>query len=160
MSEPVPTRISQLIDWIYGQLQTTFPEHLEILDTDELDENPATVLAKGFGVAVEAAENSERCLENTAYYYRRELTVILTRETLSLGSDSASRKKKLKLALEDLNLLLLALVGQRTVVSAGKVLAFDFKFVSDSGARFTVIKDIPHIFIELTVSAEYREPKT
>lgn len=152
------TRISLLLDYLEEILEEALPEHAQLLDPDDLTENPDATLKKGWGYSVGQAENSERELSGSVYWYRREFTIILTRSNLSLYSDGASKLQALKDILEDLNLVLQEMKGTRVVMASdGSQTAFDFKFVRDSGPRATDLNDVPHLFIELTVSAEYRE---
>lgn len=161
MSGPSPSRISKLYDAFLAAVAEALPCHVELLDANDLFENPAQILKQGFGLTIGDGENDDRCMESTAYYYKRDFTVVLVREVLALASDAESRKQKWKLALEDLHLVLKALTGLYAVVGAdGQVLSWSVEYTKDSGPRDTQINDVPYVFIELTVSARYREPTT
>lgn len=163
MNGPSPSRISKIFDHYMKEIALALPEHSELMDTDEIDENPDAVLKAGYGVTVGSGENTEECMEATAYYYRREFTVILTRSVLATVGDTKTRKDQWKQSLEDLHQVLKRLTGQYSILDPDdptKVLSFKSAYANDSGPRATVIRDMPYVFIELTVSAEYREPTT
>jgi len=160
MGSPTPTLIGNIIDYIYTMLDTALPASSGygiLLDPDDLTNNPAEILKSGYGVSVEDAQNTEREITGGVYWYRRNFTIVLVRSVLSLYSDAATRKQGIKDVLEDLNLVLQQMKGTRVVTIANVQTAFDFKFVHDSGPRPTQIGDIPYFFIELTISAEYRQ---
>lgn len=158
MSDPTPSRISQIVDWLYTELAAAVPQAQQLLDPDDLFENPPELLARGWGISIGAAENSNRCLSNDAYYYRRDFTVVLTYSMVSLEGTPDLRKAKAKLALEDLNLVLKRLRGSNTIMDGTTTVAFSFSFQGDSGPKPIVVNGEAFVFIELTVSAEYREP--
>lgn len=162
MSQPAATRITHLLAFLDSELAAALPEHKELQDPDDLFENLDTELSRGWGVSVGGAENTERCMDGQAYYLRREFTIVLTRDIASQLSDRALRKRNRDRLLEDLTLVMKRFTGQYTVTLEGTttVLAFDFKFVNDVGVKEIVVNDARYIFTELTVSAEYREPKT
>lgn len=159
-----PTRISKIYDFYMSELDAALPEHEELFDIDNLDENPAEVLARGYGMGIGDGENTDRCMEDGAYYYRRSFTIILTRDVTSLYADTATRKDIWKGILEDLHLVLKRLTGSHEIVEnvSGRtsVISFKTEYADDSGPRSTVIEGQNYVFIELTVSAEYREPTT
>lgn len=157
MGSPAPSKISQIIDFLEEQLSEALPDHAQLLDPDDLENNPAESLKQGVSWGVDEAENSEREIPANSYWYRRNFTVVIVRSALSLYSDGATKKQAVKDILEDLNLVLLKLKGSRVVIVNGAQVAFDFKFVRDSGPRPIALNDVQHLFIELTVSAEYRE---
>lgn len=160
MSKLAPTRISRILDHFYSEIRTVFPEHQELFDADDLFENPAEILAKGFGIVVGPGENTNRCLGNEEYYWLREFTLILTQDFLAIASDPLSKITKSKLALEWFHVLLNRLAGQNTIIVDGETQSFKVDVTRDSGPRTITVNDAQYLFIELTVTAEYREPKT
>lgn len=160
MSDPAPSRISKIIDFYYSELRAALKEHKELLDADDLFENPPEILSKGWGFVIGEGENTERCLENGAYYYRRNFTIVLTRDYIALNAAPEHKLAKQKLLLEDANLALKRLARQNSLVDGTTVLSFKADALRDSGPRPIVVNDTPYHFIELTVSAEYRELTT
>lgn len=155
-----PTRITKLLAYLDSELAACFPTHLELQDPDDLFENLDTELAAGWGVVVEGSRNTERCLDGQNFYLQRDLTIVLTRDLASQGSDRKLRKAKRDQLLEDVVLLYKRLTGQFSIEVDGVTLAFAFSFAGDSGVREISVRDGRYIFTEITVSAEYREPKT
>lgn len=157
MSNPSPSKISRITDWLISECKACLKEHQELLDPDDLFENPAQMLAKGWGLVIGEAENTERCLGNQEYYYRRGFTFVLTRDAVALQSSPDLKREKAKLILEDLNLLLKRLAGSNSITVDNVTYSFAIKFERDSGPRNIVVNGESFNFIELTVSAEYRE---
>lgn len=160
MSTPTPTRITKLIAYLESEIQSALAEHIELQDPDDLFENNETELAKGWGLVVEGAENSERCHEAGAFYLRRRFTIIITQDLLSQGSDRKLRKAKRDQLLEYAVLLFKRFTGQYSITVDGTTLAFIFAFEGDSGVKEITVNDSRFAFMELSISAEYREPKT
>lgn len=162
MNGPASTRISEIYDWLFEQIQLALPTHRELSDPDDLFESLDSDLAQGFGVTIGEGENTQLCIDARSYYYKRDFTVILTREVLTQNADAKSRRDKWKQALEDLHQVLARLTPNVSIVdqtvSPARVNSFKFLAVNDGGPRSTTIRDINYVFIELTVSAEYREP--
>jgi hypothetical protein len=155
-----PSRISKIYDWFLSEVAAALPDHSELMDPDDLTENPDGLLAKGYGITIGAGQNTNRCIEANAYYYQRDFTIILTRDLVRLQADSDSRKEKWKNILEDLHLVLQRLTGSYSIVEGTSVISFKNEYSSDSGPRATVINGNDYVFIELTVTAEYRETKS
>lgn len=160
MSLPDITKISKIYDHLLAQMASALPKHLELSDPEELDESLPAELAQGIGVSIGQGEHPERCLSDQEYFYQREFTLIVTRDVTHLMGDAKSRKERWKLILEDLHLVLQKLTGQHTIVNGTEVISFKMAYTRDSGPRATVINNVPYAFIELTVSAEYRERTT
>lgn len=155
-----PSRISKIYDHFLEQLKLALPCHQELMDAEELDENPDDMLSKGYALAIGDGRNTDRCMESTAYYYERQFTVLLVRDVIAQQADKDLRKEKWKNALEDLHQVLKRLTGAHSIVDGSNVISFKVAYADDSGPRSTFIRDIPYVFIELTVTAEYREPTT
>lgn len=157
MSDPVPSRISKIVDWLYDEIKAALPESLELLDPNDLFENPPNILARGWGVSIEQGENTERCLDDQSYYYRRLFTMVLSKDYVAMDSDPDTKRAKQKALLEDLNLLLKRLTGQNSIEDSTGTTSFIVRFEGDSGPRPITVNGQDFLFIELTVSAEYRE---
>ncbi len=156
------SRISKIDNWIYAAVAAALPNHVILNDTEDLEENFESQLNAGYGTTMGDGEPREREIQDGSYYQVREFTVIITRDYLAQQADGHSRRMKRQALMEDLHAVRLALIGNRVIKEEGttRVLSFDLKFTGDSGPRDTVIGGKPFLFIEMKVSAEYREPKT
>lgn len=160
MSEPNRSRISKIIDWLYATVPSVLPEHIELLNPDDLFENPTEVLAKGWGISIGDGENTERCLGTEAYHWRREFTVIVTQDLLAIAGDQKSVRDKQKLALEWCHALLKMFTASASIADpdgSGDMISFKADVLRDSGPRQITVNDADYIFVELTLALEYRE---
>lgn len=152
------SKISYIFDRLITEMQDALKEHQELLDFEDLENNAPAILAKGFGIGVGAGRNTERCFDGLSYYYEREFVLIITRSALTTYADAQTRKDQIKTILEDLDLVMKGLTGDFTFVDTdGTEKSFNVKFANDGGPKSTVIVGEKYQFIELTVTAEYRE---
>lgn len=155
------SRVADILDFFYDQTKAALPDHQELLDTEDLNNNPEGITKQGYGITVASGEHPERDLCNNAYWYRRYFDVLITREVVSLYSDSATRKAAMKQILDDLHAVLNKWAGVNDLVtSTGQQKAFAFVVRKDPGPKPMIIGGKQHLYIEVTISAEYREPKT
>lgn len=163
MSDPSPTRISKLLDWLYATLPTILTDHQELLDPDDLFENTPSQLERGWGISLGDGQNTNRDLCSTHYHWAREFTVVITHDLRSLGTDLTSRRSKQKAALEWTHKLLQLFGRTSSIVDpldSTRTLSFKADVLRDSGPRQITINDTPYLFVEITISLEYRELTT
>lgn len=158
MTLPAASKISQIYDFMVAKAKTALQTHQELVDFDDLLENPAPILDAGYGVQVGNGRDTEREICSTHYYYEREFVLILTREVTALKSDVETRKKKHKQILEDYHQFKKLVEGTHTALADdGTELSFNVKYASDSGPRTFSAHDKEYIFLEATITAEYLE---
>lgn len=164
MSHPTPSRITAIYNHLLKQVALALPCHKELFDTDEIDENPPELLNAGYGVVLNDGENTNLCISSQEYYHRRDFVILITREVVALEAATEQRTEKWLSIMEDLHQVMKRLARETsivdTTVNPPKVNAFKSMYASDSGPRSTFIKGAKYVFIELTVTVEYREPTT
>lgn len=164
MSAEEPSKVTQIYDKLLALLAGALPCSVELQEPDDLDQNPPQQLAAGFGISFAEGENTDRCIDPCGYYQRRSFDLILTRSDEFVMGDTKTRTNNRKSLLEDTHKVIRALSGSHTLIGdvdpAGRteVLSFDVEYVSDGGPVNSLVQGANYLFIELSVTAEYREP--
>lgn len=160
MRTPATTKISQIIDYVLDKAKAAFPDHNRLRDPEDISNNDAIWLTKGFSILPAAGENTERELSCGKHYVQRDFEVLFTREIVGTTDNVESRDEVTKALLEDLNLLMQAIGSSPQVFVDSAQLAFDFRYVSDGGPRLITKEDAPYLFLEATLRVEYAETNT
>lgn len=164
MSHPTPSRITAIFNHLRKIIGSSLECHTELFNSDEIDENPESQLAKGWGLVIGNGENTNLCISAQEYFHRRDFTIIIVREAIANEADKEGSQHKWLSVMEDLHLVMKGLTRETsfvdTTVNPPKAIAFKSAYTSDSGPRSTVMKGQNYVFIELSVTIEYREPIT
>lgn len=164
MSHPTPSRITAIFNHLRKQVALALPCHEELIESDEIDENPDQMLKRGWGLNITDGENTNLCISSQEYYHRRSFVLLVTREVITNESDKEGRQSKWLGLMEDLHQVMKQLAKETsivdTTVTPPKVNSFKSAYTNDSGPRATVIRGQKYVFIELTVTIDYREPTT
>lgn len=155
-----PTKVAKIYDYILDKVKEAFPDHQELRDPEDITNNDASFLTKGFSILPGASENTEREISAGRHWVRRDFEVVFTRELLGTVDNVENRHDVTKELLEDLNLLLQAVGLQPSVFVESEQIAFDLKYVNDNGPRVIAREDQPYLFIEATFRVEYAETNT
>jgi len=164
MSFPNTSNISLIYRHILKQVSLALPCHRELFDPDEIDENPPEILKSGYGLLIGDGENTNLCISAREYFHRRTFTVMITREAVAIQGDLETRAQKWLDIMEDLHKVMKRLAQETSIVDVtvtpARVLAFKSAYTSDSGPRNAIINGEAIIFLELTLTVEYRESTT
>lgn len=164
MSSPTPSKISAIYRHLVKQIGLALPCHKELFDTEDIDENPPELLNAGYGVVINEGENTNLCISSQEYFHSRTFVVLLTRDLTAIEGSLAVRTEKWLSIMEDLHQVMKRLARETSIVddsvTPAKVISFKSAYATDSGPRSTWIKGQRFVFIELTVTVEYREPTT
>jgi hypothetical protein len=135
------TTISSAYDAVSGQLATTFPNHVELIDPYNPDRNDELTFDAAYGFALNDGLNTERQM-SCEYTVRRLLTVTLTRkifkgEVARNSYSVAERHSTEKQLFEDLHTLIKSVETNVTLNqgSGDRPIAW-CKYQSDGGLEF------------------------
>lgn len=149
------SKISTIHDAIVTKISTNLPTYAQIANPYVVEENPLTILQKGFGVAVGAGIRTDRlisCLTS----WERVFTVILINSVKTTDNNTTIRQTLTKNLLED-HYTLFTEFEKDSGLSG---VAIDGIIASDTGIQFIEIDSKPHFLIEIDLTVEYVEDLT
>lgn len=157
---PSTTKISKIYDHVISSCKAAFPDHQRLRDPEDISNNDAPFLTKGWGIMPADGERVDRQFSCPEKFLGRDFEVVLTREIVGTEDNVEARDEVTKLLLEDLQALINQLGQQPSVFIESEQLAFNFQYERDSGPRLISKEDKPYLFIEATLGVEYSEPVT
>jgi len=150
------SKISTIHDGIVSLIQTELPTYAQLPNPYALELNNELYLTKGFGVAVAAAQRTDRTL-SCQFSWEREFQIVLTNQVTATDHDITARQTITKAMLEDHYAL--AHEIEKTALLSG--VAVNFRIVSDSGLQFLELGERGRYFIlVISTLAEYFEDFT
>lgn len=151
MSTNISTVFSNLVTF----MGTELPNHRRLNDPYNLENNPETLLRKGWGIQIDNGVDTNRCI-SPEYYLSRTFTLVIVREALAKDSDPIRRENLQLELLEDLHILIAEAVAENTLYQS----AVNFKYVSDDGLQEVFVEDKPYNFIQAQFLVEYSQTVT
>jgi len=145
--------ISTIFDGVVTNMATLLPSHSLLPNPYIIEDNPDTVLRKGYGVGVGSGQNTKRII-NSKHSVLRNIIITITRQTFAKDFDKTKRDTAVKLLLEDHAVL----VKDAWNISNFGTGAMRFFYDSDGGIDFVRLEDgFKFIKIETTFQVEYLE---
>jgi hypothetical protein len=146
------SRISSIHDAMITRLDALFPNHRRLPDAYQVDRNPSRFLDQGYAVTIGAASNRGGLLSQQMQV-TREMSVVLTRKSVSLESDAAKYAADQLTLMEDQLLLIKDMETDTTVNTTAAMV----EFTSDSGITSIGDRSSPHLVIETQFQVTYFE---
>lgn len=148
------SNISDAFDAIKDLLVATFPNHLQLVNPYDLNENTTQSLLKGWGLAIGPGENSNRKL-SCQLSIKRSINIPLTRVRHGSSLLVGNKETNEKLLLEDQYLLIKALEKDPTVNNNEVITSM--KFQNDQGIQPVFSENDHYIALVSTFEIEYFE---
>lgn len=149
MSNPTPTKISTSYAKLVAYIQAALKDHKRLQFMDELERNPQTLLRQGWGLQIGAGSRVDRCI--TPQYARTQsFTLTIIRETVAKDTDVDKREAVKIWVLEDLHLVISALVGELTLEETCQSIVYS----EDAGPEEIEVGGQPYVALDVTLSME------
>lgn len=149
MSNPTQTKISLAYAALVTLLKDTLPDHSRLQYADELDRNPETLLRNGWALQIGGGSRRDRCIQ-PQYSRVQQLTLTITKEILGKDSDTEAREQTKLWALEDLHLVISALVEDLTLGGNCQSIVYG----EDQGPEVIEVGSKPYVALDVTLSME------
>ena len=149
------SKISTIHDAIVSKIATNLTSYKQIPNPYEIEDNPHTILSKGFGVAVGPGVATERVI-SCQTSWERSFLITLINYVATTDTKTSVRETITKNILEDH----FTLMGEFSKDSYLSGTAIDAIVQSDGGIEFIEISGKPHFLIEIELVAEYLEDLT
>lgn len=157
---PASTKISKIYDYVLDKCKAALTDHTRLRDPEDVSNNDATWLTKGWGIMPGAGEREDRQFSCPEKFLARDFELVITRELLGTEDNVENRDEVTKLLLEDLQAVIDEIGPNPSVFVNEEQIAFDFRYDRDSGPRLISKEDKPYLFIEATLGVSYSEPVT
>jgi hypothetical protein len=148
--------ISSAYNALLSTLGSLYSTHYRLANPYKLDGNADVFLAKGYGIAMGAGENTQRLISGGYLSIRRTFDVTLTRLFSALDEDGSSKATTEKQLFEDQ----LALINYFEEDPTMGQTVTNVKFVSDNGIETVFGEREQYLAVTSSFSVEYLEPIT
>lgn len=148
------SKIVDSIDALKARIAAVLPNHKELTNPYETDENPETILKQGFGVRIREGVNSNRsgsCILSV----QRTIEIVLTRKYYAYELNRTAKENTEKALLEDQFLVLQDIEGEPTIGNSNAVTQFGY--TGDSGIEFVFSDEKPFYQLVSQFRLEYLE---
>jgi hypothetical protein len=153
---------STAYDALVTQIETTFPNHVELINPYVPELNDTLTMEAAYGIAIGPGVTTDR-EQDCRFSVARDLTVVLTRRIMKgdLARNSSSKSERRsteKQLIEDMVLLVKAIEGNATLQNASNDLdIFKCVYETDGGLEYLVTREYQNIMIKVIFSLEYVE---
>lgn len=149
------SKISTIHDAIVAKISANLTSYKQIANPYLIEENPITILQKGFAVGIGAGVRTDRVI-GCQTSWERIFVVTLINYVRTTDTNTAVRETLTKSLLED-HYTLLSQFEKDSWLSG---VAIDGVVSSDGGIEYLEIAGKPHFVIEIDLAVEYLEDLT
>lgn len=119
-----------------ARIQAVLPDHQQLPNPYEPDENDSNILYKGWGIQITGANNGERFVSCEKLSVIEQFTVVVTRDFIARENDVTTKTDTALALREDLQLIIDDVDSDYTL---GSTAVTRSNWVSHNGVEYTVV---------------------
>ncbi len=146
------SKIEEIYGLIITKLQSVLTGYLRIANPYAIENNPAMILAKGYGLAIGPGVNTQRyvgCIQT----WQRSFTIVVSRQLVNTEND-ATGKAIIEVAMLNAHEDLLTAFESDPTLGGVDIKAV---ITDDSGIQYLEGQDGKFLAIEMVLSVEYQK---